>query len=159
MSVFSLIAGIASIVGLYFSIRAFLAAKAASEAAREAQRGILTRTVAEELELACNNADQLLDLVENDRLAEARLRAHELTSVLSEIPHRRGPFLDGKRSDELLTQREQFQIIEEVLSKQKSEPITPNRHQFLLKACRRSSNTMREILGKVKQTLDVGGKA
>jgi len=159
MSVFSLIAGVASIAGLYFSIRAFLAAKAASEAAREAQRGILTRTVAEELELACNNAVQLLDLIENDRLAEAALRARDLTSALSEIPHRRSPYLDGKQSNEVLSQRAQFQIIQEVLSGHKSQPIAPNQRQSLLKVCRRSSNTLREILGKVKQTLDVGGKA
>ncbi len=159
MNVFTLVAGVASILGLGFSIAAFFAAKAASTAADNARKAILTRTVAEEIEIACKGADQLLDFVENDRDAEARLLAHQLVSALSEMRYRRIGLLDDKRSDELLTQRTQFQIIEDVLSAAKGHPIPrEDRERRLLKACRRSSSTLREILGSVKQALDIGGE-
>jgi hypothetical protein len=87
--VFDIVAGVASIVGLCFSILAFVEAWSASRAARQARDAILSRTVAEEVELACVKGDQLLDLLEHDRFLEASLRARDLTSALSEIPHRR----------------------------------------------------------------------
>jgi hypothetical protein len=154
--IFDIIAGLASIAGLYFSIRAFREAKSASQAARQARDAILSRTVAEEIELACMKGDQLLDLLEHERFLEANIRAHDLTSALSEIPHRRSSLLEAAWSDELLTQRTQFQIIEQVTSGAKS--MAPRDKARLIRVCSSSLMTLREILGKIKHKLDVGGR-
>ena len=89
---FNIIAGIASIVGLGFSLAALLAARRAaqgadraSNAAKEARDAVTVRSLADEFQIACANADQLLDFLTHNHLLEARLRAHELTSALSEI--------------------------------------------------------------------------
>lgn len=78
-------------LGLLFSLGAFIQARRASVAAKQARDAMLIRTLADEFQMTCNKMDELLDLVVHDRVAEAARVAHELTSTLSEIPHRRGP--------------------------------------------------------------------
>lgn len=156
MLVFDIVAGLASVVGLVFSVLAFVEARSASKAARQARDAILSRTVTEEVELACIKGDQLLDLLEHDRFLEASLRARDLTSALSEIPYRRSSLLGETWSNELLTQREQFQIIEQATSGAKS--VGPRDRARIVRACTDSLVTLRGILGRIKHKLDVGGR-
>lgn len=114
--------------------------------------------MADEFQLACNNMDQLLDLITHDRLAEAARVAHDLTSALSEIPFRRGIYLSVERKNELLDVRTQLQIIEEQISRAKGEPLTPKQKRTLVRVCQTSSVTMRENLGTIKGQVEVGGK-
>ncbi len=158
MASFDLIAGLASILGLVFSIAAFIKATTAATAAKEARDAVFIRTVADEFQLACNDMDQLLDLITHDRLAEAARVAHALTSALSEIPYRRGIYLSVERKNELLDVRTQLQIIEEQISRAKGAPLTPKQKQTLIKVCQTSSVTMRENLGTIKGQVEVGGK-
>jgi hypothetical protein len=153
---FDIIAGTASIAGLCFSVLAFLQARSASISARQARDAVLSRTVAEEIELACVRGEQLLELLEHDRFAEASLRARDLALALSEIPHRRSSLLETAWADELLTQREQFRIIEQLTSGAK--PVIPREKSRLVRVCRDSLMTLRGILGKIKHKLDIGGR-
>ncbi len=94
MASFQLVAGLASIAGLFFSLAAFLQAWGAKLAAEQARDRTLLRTLTDEFEVACSKIDQLLDFLRSDRLPEAGLRADELASALSEIPYRRSVFLE-----------------------------------------------------------------
>ena len=123
MTSFNILAGLASIVGLIFSFLAWRKAKRASEAAEEARKAVTVRTLADELQLASERADQLMDFIANNRYAEASLRAQELASSLSEIPFRRSPYLSEERKDDLLTARESARILSRVLASRLETPF------------------------------------
>jgi hypothetical protein len=155
---FTLIAGVASIFGLVFSWLAWRRAGRASQAAREARDAVTIRSLVDEFQLACANTDQLLDFLTHDRLPEARLRAHELTSVLSEIPHRRSPYLTEKRKSELRNVRRNARFMTEVLTSGQQTALTPEQKQRLIRQCQKISITLRENLGTIKGEIDTGVK-
>ncbi len=158
MSAFEAITGLASILGFVFSLLAFVQARRASNAARQARDGILIRTLADEFELACVKLDRLLDLLLHDHVVEAAMVAHELTSALSEIPSRKSRYLDGARKDELLNLRAQMQIVEQEIFAVRGQPLVQKKKQNLIQVCQKTSVTLRENLGTIKKDLDLGGK-
>ena len=158
MGQFEIIVGIASLLGFLFSIGAFVQAGRATKAAREARDRIALRTLADEFQLACANVDQLLDFLTHDRMAEARLRTLDLTSVLSEIPYRRSPYLTEERKNELLTIRRQTQIMGQVLSSVQQAPLSAEQKQRLIRQCQKISMALRENLGTIKGEIDKGVK-
>jgi hypothetical protein len=162
---FNIVAGMASIAGLVFSVKAWIEARRAgqkadraSQAAKEARDAVTVRTLADEFQVACASADQLLDFLTQDRLQEARLRAHELTSVLSEIPHRRSAYLTEKRKIELRNVRRNAQIMTEVLTSGQQTPLTTEQRQRLIRQCQKISTTLRENLGTIKGEIDMGAR-
>jgi len=86
------------------------------------------------------------------------MKAHELTSTLSEIPYRRGSYLSEERKNLLLDVRTQVQIIEQQVSLERGHGLGPAKKDRLIQPCRKSSVTLRENLGTIKGRLDVGGK-
>jgi hypothetical protein len=86
MLVFDIIAGVASILGLFASFAAFRQARSASTADNLAKDAILRRTLIEEFEIANNSMNQLLDLVRHNHHIEAAIRADDLSLTLSESP-------------------------------------------------------------------------
>jgi hypothetical protein len=159
MFTFDVIAGLASVLGLIFSVCAFMQARIASRAAKEARDAIIVRTLADEFQLACRNTDELLDLVKHDRFPEAARVAHELTSTLSEIPHRRSSYLTVERKNELLNIRTQMQIVEQEISALRPQAPSAKQKQGILRVCRESSATLRENLGTIKGQLEGGGNS
>lgn len=158
MSWFEITAGLASVFGLFFSILAWVYAGRASTAAREARDRVTMRTLADEFQLACANVDQLLDFLTHDRLPEARLRTLELTSLLSEIPHRRSPYLTEERKNELLNVRRNARIMSEILASGQQTPVSAEQKQRLIRQCQKISTTLRENLGTIKGEIDMGVK-
>jgi hypothetical protein len=158
MNWFNIIAGGASILGLWFSMWAWVRAKSASKAAEEARDAVTVRTLVDEFQIACTNADQLLDFLTHDRLPEARLRAVELTSALSEIPFRRSPYLTATRKDKLLSAREKARIMSEVLASAQQTPLSVEQKGRLIQQCQEISITLRENLGIIKGEIDTGAK-
>src|SRR5689334_14265561 len=154
MITFGYIANLASIGGFLFSLGALIQAWRASIAAEEALEVVLIRTLADEVEYACVKMDQLLDLLQHDRFPEAGMKAHELTSALSEIPHRRSPYLSDERKNILLDVRTQLQVMEQVISSHRREELRPNKRERLIKLCRDCSVILRENLGTIKGGLD-----
>ena len=162
---FNIIAGIASIVGLVFSLAALLAARRAakgadraSNAAKEARDAVTVRSLADEFQIACANVDQLLDFLTHDRLQEARLRALELTSALSEIPFRRSPYLTEERKNELLNVRENARIMSSELAFGQQPPLSAKQKQLLIRQCQKISTVLRENLGTIKGEIDKGAR-
>lgn len=165
---FNIVAGIASIVGLVFSLGALLAARRAaqkaedagdraSQAAREARDAVTVRTVAEELQVACERLAQLLDLIQHDRVPEATLRAQELVTVLSEVPYRRGAHLDETRQSELLNARTQLQEIHVALASSRKTLTTDEKRTFI-EICLSVDESLRKNLGIIKGEIDRGAK-
>ena len=155
MLIFSIVAGVASIIGLVFSFLAFIQARRASKAAREARESILRRNFADELELSCTKMDQLLDLIHHDRLPEAAMKAGELTTALSELPFRRESYLNDDVKNQILNAREQVKVVEE--SVRIVRPLLTQKLRTL-KAVRQTAMKLREILGKIKGMIDTGAK-
>lgn len=160
---FNIAAGLASIAGLVFSVKAWKEARRAaqkadraSQAAREARDAVTIRSLVDEFQIACTNADQLLDFLTQDRLPEAQLRARELTSVLSEIPHRRSSYLTEKRKIELRKIRRNAQIINEMLTSGQRTPLTIEQKQRLIRQGQKISSTLWENLGTIKGEIDMG---
>lgn len=152
---FNIVAGIASICGLLASgLAAFLAcrAKKAADGARDAAR---VRSLADELELACSRAEQLLDFLQHGRLSEASLRVNELTSCLSELPHRRSPFLPVNRQNVLLNSRCQLQTVGEAILTSEHRKDGLDKEQ-LIKVTRRVVMGLREVLGGVRSHIESG---
>ena len=157
MPTFDVIAGFASILGLWFSLWAWVRAKAASKAAQAVREAILLRTLAEELQATCDKLDDLMDLIEHDRFDQARWITREVAAALSELPHRGSPYLSQDDKNALLNQREQAQIVEGRLSAIKDERMTSSAKEKVMRACRNSSDTLRQVLGKIKGDVERGG--
>jgi hypothetical protein len=156
MQTFQVVAGIASIVGLVFSYLAFLKAMSASQAASQARNAVIRSTLADELEIACLKAEQLVDFLAHRRLGEAALRVAELTSTLSEVRTRRTQYLDQTQINSVLTAREQFSSIADVIL---ATPERSNEKQDVeqfIKVARLAMMSLREILGKVKSDVELG---
>ena len=101
--------------------------------------------------------DQLLDFIHSDRIPEAGLRASELATALSEIPYRRGFYLDETRKVELLNARTQLQVIHETLADQ-HDPLMREQKSRLVKICRDVGVSLRKNLGIIKGEIDRGAK-
>jgi hypothetical protein len=157
MEEFNVTAGVASIFGLVFSVLAFIQARRAHTAARQARDAVTFRVVADELELACVRAEQLVDFLEHSRFDEAALRVAELTSSLSELPNRRGSYLDERHRNKLMNAREQLASVGVAVK-------SPNRRRSTSDAdskrpaviARQVMMTLREIVGTVKSRIDEG---
>ena len=68
--------------------------------------------------------EQLLDFIRNNRLPEAGLRADELASSLSEIPHRRSALLGEADRNGLLNLRTQMGILSQEIQADKEKSMT-----------------------------------
>lgn len=145
-------------LGLLFSFLAFLQAKNASTAAREARDAVQIRTLAGELEAICVRAEQLRDFLLYKRLPEASLRVGELGSLLSEIPRRAHTHLAVGQVDSLLTVREQVFSIGDVIQRGPVELQSLQPDDAVITTSRRVVTTLREVLGAVKSKVESEGE-
>ncbi len=156
METFNIVAGVASILGLFVSFLAFFQARKASVAATAARDAVIMRTLADELELVCARAEQLADFLSHQRFDEATLRVAELVSGLSEMPRRRSPYLDEGDRNSLLTSREQLQSIGDTIQEHRANPIDPSGRNRLIRVAGRVVASLREVSGAVKSKLEAG---
>lgn len=154
---FTLLAGAASMFGFVFSLLAWKRAGRASKAATQARDAITIRTVADELQVACERLDQLLDFIQHDRIPEASLRAQELATALSEVPYRRGALLDETRQSELLNARTQLQEIHVTLASSR-RTLTTDQKKRGIEICLYVRERLRKNLGIIKGEIDRGAK-
>jgi hypothetical protein len=140
MDGFNLVAGIASILGLFASALAAFQARRASQAAAEARQAVITRPLSDELRLACVHAEQLVHYISGSRHQEAALRADELTFHLSELPFYRGDYLPDEQCNAILTARQQVESISTAMAAARSKSTTPDSGQILIVARRIAIN-------------------
>ena len=156
MEAFYIIAGISSIIGLFFSLFAAIQAWNASKAASAARDAALMRSLSDDLQLACTRGEQLVDFLQHSRFNEARLRVDELTWSLSELPHRRSPHLTIDHKNTMLTSRQQLVSINEVIGKYEKDLESIDKQQILAVA-RKVTIRLREMLGDIQSHLEHGG--
>ena len=155
MSIFNLVAGIASILGLLLSGVAAVLARRASRAAAAARDAALVRTFADELQLASARAEQLVDFLLHDRFGEAALRSDELVYSLSELPYRRSSYLTETDKNSLLTARQQLQSISDGVPRKErggSHAKTDARQSTVV--ARSVVISLREVLGQVRSRIE-----
>lgn len=157
MDTFNTFAAISSIIGMLFSLIAAIQAGRASKAASAARDAALVRSLADELLHACTYSEQLVDFLQHSRFSEARLRIDELTSSLSELPHRRSPQLSTEHQNALLTARQQLVTVSEAIIKNKAKLECIDNEQNM-KVARRVSMRLRELLGDVRSQIERGGQ-
>ena len=155
METFNIVAGVASILGVFVTFLAFLQARRASVAATAARDAIVLRTLADELGLVCIRAEQLVDLLIHDRFDEAALRVADLVSELSEMPWRRTAYLDESERNSLLTLREQLHSIGEVIQGHRANPVDSSGRNHVISVAGRVVASLREVSGTVKSQLEV----
>lgn len=155
METFNVIAGVASIVGLFLSGAAAIQARRASNAAIAARDAAIVRTLADELQLASSRAEQLVDFLTHGRFGEAALRSDELTFSLSELPHRRSGYLQVRHQNALLTSRQQLQSISELMGRVgRGSLVTAFDTDQSIVVARRVVITLREVLGHVRSGIE-----
>ena len=155
MEVLYISAAICSIVGMLFSLIAAIQARSASRAAEAARDAAQVRSLSDELQLACERGEQLVDYLQHDRYSEARLRVDELSWSLSELPFRRGPHLSIEHQNILLTSRQQLQTIVDAIENNKARNDRIDDEQIMLVA-RQVTMHLREVLGGVRSHIEHG---
>lgn len=155
MDTLTTLAGISSILGLIVSSYAAFQARSASKAASAARDAVLVHSLANELQLACTHAEQLLDFLQHARYSEANLRVDELILSLSELPHLRSPHLTIIHQDLMLTSRQQLLSISEAILKNTPGQGYLVKEQIIM-VSRRVSMNLREILGEIKSHIEQG---
>ncbi len=106
----------ASVVGLVFSILAFVFSKRASRAAEEARDSILLRTLGQEMVEAKHMAAEIARFINEQRGEMARLRIDDLLSRIAYCLKRWDARLSSASQANLLRAREQLWVAREVLS-------------------------------------------
>ena len=99
---------VASVVGLFFSILAFIFSKRASVAAREARDATLLRSLSEELNGANRTAGEIATYVGMERGDMALLRTSELLNQTSYFLARWDNRLSKDSKNNILSTREQL---------------------------------------------------
>jgi hypothetical protein len=167
VDVFSLIAGLASVVGAILSGLAMFQASRASKAAKEAEKAAeraadearkaaLVRSLSDDLAISSRHAEELLDFLQQARYSEANLRANELAAVLSELPRRRSPYLSEDHQNTLINSRVQVQSIGDAIMRYNDRSEDPDRDQ-ITKVARLIVTNLREVLGDVRSRIEQGG--
>jgi hypothetical protein len=132
--VVTLLANIASILGLFASLAAWSAASKAKQAARQARRAVRLADASEKLNNLGVRATELLGLVESDDTPAATLRGRDLTSELVRARLRWERFLSVESKTALAEAVAQVQAI--CLSvATRGIPPSPQRKQRLLEFC------------------------
>jgi biopolymer transport protein ExbB/TolQ len=101
MLAFTIITGIASILGLGFSIAAWLEAREAASAAKEARKAVRKSNAAEVLKDLNRNASELLAFIQADQYQAAGVRARDLFTQIRTAKSRWERFLAAEAAENL----------------------------------------------------------
>jgi hypothetical protein len=145
---------IASVVGLVFSLLAFIFSKKASEAAKQARGAVLLRSFGEDMNLACKIAADMTMLVGVNRNEAASLRASELVNQTSFFITRWEARLSEKSKNGLLTAREQLKTVQDLLLKTPIGELPPKDRLRLVQTCQLISATFNEEYGLATKAVD-----
>jgi len=114
---FNFLGNSASLIGLVFSILAFVFAKSASAAAREARDAVMRQSLSEDMSSAARIAGEVVMYLRTERSEMALLRIGDLMRQASYLVARWEARLPKKSKDNLARAREQLRPMEAVLTK------------------------------------------
>jgi len=150
---FSLIANVASVLGLIIAIWTLVVATGAQKAAKEAREAVRKGNAAEELKNLSRIADESLGYVEADQVVAALMRARDLMSAMSLASRRWGRFLSVEARNNFEEAYGQISVISRSLSTN-GAPSTPQQKDKLLRICHAVISAMSKEAGTVFSDLE-----
>ena len=144
----------ASVVGLLFSILAFLFARRASEAAEEARNSVLRRSLTDDMNEATRMAGDIVGFVDMERGDMALLRAGDLLSQTSYCLKRWENRMPSESRLNVIRARTELEFINSELRHMTIPRMTPRARIRLVKSCRRVSIIFNEEFGGAVKATD-----
>jgi hypothetical protein len=149
----NLIGVAASILGLIFSILAWLRAKDAKKAAEEARKAVRQGNAAEDLQRLATKARELLHFVENDQFNAARIRSGDLILDITHAQHRWKVFLPEENRAQLAEAGKKAGLVTRALAIVEEE-IEPENRTKLVNACREVVSRLAAESGNIQSEVD-----
>lgn len=138
---------LASVVGLVFSILAFVFSKRASKAAREARELVLSRSLGEDMNAGNRTATEMVTYVTMGKGEMALLRAGELMNHTSYIIARWQDRLPEVSKNNLLDGREQLRSIQDLLTRTPVADLAARERTRLTRSCQQVNAIFSEEYG------------
>jgi hypothetical protein len=153
-SVFGIVAGVASIIGLCFSIAAWRSAVGAKVAAGQAREAIRITNASEELQELSQLGQELLASAQNAQYEAALLRSRDLLAGIPQASQRWRAFLGDDFHLMEDVAREVGKISRAVSADRAA--ITPEVRDKLLKSCHRAAEVLAGLVGKMLRRVEGG---
>lgn len=150
---FNLIAGLASIAGLIFSILAWRKAKAAAVAAQDAKNEIRKSNAEQELRQLNQRAEELLKAAQKDELVAARLLCVDLHGSMIQSSHRWKEFFGEAGSNRINGAAAKVKEVSISLSTRRTTLTTDERDKTI-EFCHDIIALLAEESGKMLQELE-----
>ena len=144
----------ASVVGLVFSILAFVFSKRASQAAREARDSILRRSLSEDMNEASRIAAEIVRFVSLERRDMAQLRTDDLLARTGYYISRWGDHLSNPSRSNLRRAQNNLISVSETLTRKVITEMTPNEKSSLATACQTVHSIFSEEHGASIKSMD-----
>jgi hypothetical protein len=154
---FEMIAAVASLAGLWFSVFAWRRAKSAEEAANRAREAVRRSNAGEDLQGLSGKAQELLACTQNDQLEAALLRSRDLLTGIGTARHRWEAFLETEGTARIDSVAKEVARISRALSKGRAA-ITPEIREKLLKSSHEVPEVLPAELGRALRRAEGGGK-
>jgi hypothetical protein len=128
---FNFLGSLASLVGLVFSILAFVFSKRASKAAREARDAVMRQSLSESMDRAARMAGEIGMYLRTERSEMALLRISDLMNQAGYLNGRWEDRLPKKSNDNLFRAQGQLRSMHQLLSAERDlgpEDKSPSNH-------------------------------
>jgi len=136
---------VASVVGLVFSILAFVFSKRASKAAREARDAAMRQSLGEDMQGALRSAQDIVTYLRDDKIEMTLLRIGDLMNQCSYLSARWEPMLSEKSRNNLHEVAAELRSMHSVLAREIRGDMAKKAR--LAKAAQRVSSIFNEERG------------
>ena len=154
MDLLGTLASWASIVGLVFSVLAFVFSKRASKAAGEARDSVLLKSLSQDMSEANRTATEIVGFVDLERGDMALLKARELLNHVSYCVNRWDAKLAERSKNRLLEARERLISIHSVLTTKSIPEMSPSQQARLAQSCQHINVIFSEEHGTAVKAAD-----
>ena len=147
---------LASVAGLVFSILAFVFAKRASTAAREARDAAMRQSLGEDMHGASRSAQEIVTYLRDDKSEMALLRIGDLMNQASFILARWETRLSEKSRNNLVDGTAELRYMHGALTKGARGALGETKKARLAKAAQRVSSMFNEERGTAAKAAELG---
>jgi hypothetical protein len=155
---FNFLGNLASLFGLVFSILAFVFAKRAAAAAREARDGAMRQSLGEDMHGASRSAQEIVTYLRDDKREMALLRVGDLLNQASYLIARWETRLSEKSRNNLRESAAELRSMHGVLAKGVRSDVAETQKARLAKAAQRVSSIFNEERGTAARAAEVMGE-
>src|SRR5580658_2087338 len=149
---------LASVAGLVFSALAFVFAKRASTAAREARDAALRKSLGEDMHGASRSAQEIVTYLRDDKSEMALLRIGDLMNQCSYLSARWETRLSEKSRNKLREGAAELRSMHGVLAKGVRSDVAEKQKARLAKAAQRVSSIFNEERGLAARAAELKGE-